>query len=422
MTAKVMYKLSQFGQRAALAAGLDAQIDQSQTIEVSAVDLDLFAVSGDGSLSVDACRGWQQQYGSWTAYSFDASPSPADLLLFLRQRKDERAKVETAEAEERARNKERKAAEERLDREKAILTLREALAGDTVLSDMRDVRLQVNGVLLSPTDPEVGSDVQRMIDRANAAKVRQKQAEEQRKTVKAMDHVTNHPATLLPDGQYWFICPELSGESAWAKRIDSIDQSAKNGYCFLGPWLKVGATEVAVPGDLIICGSKSWSGSRKRGEWSHSKILYMLTPAGLIKMASDDDCKSQAIKQLSRDPMERVEKRLKACAKEAKTAIAEYEALDRTEYADALALIDERVATWCERLNACEKALAAAYQPADEKITDIDSAAAAIVAAGYRALSKQHHPDVGGSDAAMALISQARAQLRDMLKLAGGVR
>ena len=53
-------------------------------------------------------------------------------------------------------------------------------------------------------------------------------------------------------------------------------------------------------------------------------------------------------------------------------------------------------------------------------IADIDAAAAAIVAEGYRALAKVHHPDAGGNHQAMALLSQAKQQLTQILQLARG--
>jgi hypothetical protein len=54
------------------------------------------------------------------------------------------------------------------------------------------------------------------------------------------------------------------------------------------------------------------------------------------------------------------------------------------------------------------------------KFSDIDGAAAAIVAAGYRELAKRHHPDAGGSHAAMSLLTQAKQQLVKILDLAKG--
>ena len=227
----------------------------------------------------------------------------------------------------------------------------------------------------------------------------------------------NLPAKAVGDGTFSFACPTSAGDSAWAKHLQSVDRGAKDGYCFEGPWLRAGNEETLAAGELIICGSKRWSGSKRSGAWEYSKELYVVTPAGLIKIADDDECKAIAIKKLAQDSAERVEKSLKARAKTAGEKIEALKALGRTEYEDEIADIDGRIAAWQGVVEACEKALAGPM--ADEKICDIDSAAAAVVAAGYKALAKLHHPDAGGSDATMALLSAARAQLKDMLKLAG---
>jgi hypothetical protein len=49
------------------------------------------------------------------------------------------------------------------------------------------------------------------------------------------------------------------------------------------------------------------------------------------------------------------------------------------------------------------------------RFIDIDGAAAAIVAAGYREMAKRHHPDAGGSHNAMSLLTQAKSQLTKIL-------
>jgi len=54
------------------------------------------------------------------------------------------------------------------------------------------------------------------------------------------------------------------------------------------------------------------------------------------------------------------------------------------------------------------------------KFGDVDAAAAAIVSAGYQVLAKRHHPDVGGTHAAMSLLTQAKTQLAKILDLAKG--
>ena len=54
------------------------------------------------------------------------------------------------------------------------------------------------------------------------------------------------------------------------------------------------------------------------------------------------------------------------------------------------------------------------------RFSDVDGAAAAIVAAGYRELAKRHHPDAGGDHMTMSLLTQAKRQLSQILDLAKG--
>ena len=57
-------------------------------------------------------------------------------------------------------------------------------------------------------------------------------------------------------------------------------------------------------------------------------------------------------------------------------------------------------------------------RPVKADWSDVDGAAAAIVAAGYRELARRCHPDVGGSHATMSLLTQAKRQLSQILDLA----
>jgi hypothetical protein len=53
------------------------------------------------------------------------------------------------------------------------------------------------------------------------------------------------------------LIPEVTGEKAWAKRVDRVDTGEKNGYAFVGEWLRAGTTEVLDNGQLVLCGNKS---------------------------------------------------------------------------------------------------------------------------------------------------------------------
>ena len=58
--------------------------------------------------------------------------------------------------------------------------------------------------------------------------------------------------------------------------------------------------------------------------------------------------------------------------------------------------------------------------PKSARFGDVDGAAAAIVSAGYRELAKRHHPDAGGDHRSMSLLTQAKSQLQQILKMAKG--
>jgi hypothetical protein len=47
----------------------------------------------------------------------------------------------------------------------------------------------------------------------------------------------------------------------------------------------------------------------------------------------------------------------------------------------------------------------------------VDSAAKAIIDAGFKALAKVHHPDLGGNTATMSSLTETRRQLKQMLEL-----
>jgi len=54
---------------------------------------------------------------------------------------------------------------------------------------------------------------------------------------------------------------------------------------------------------------------------------------------------------------------------------------------------------------------------AGAKFPDVDSAARAMLDAGFKALARTHHPDVGGDVTTMSLLSETRKQIREMLDL-----
>lgn len=53
---------------------------------------------------------------------------------------------------------------------------------------------------------------------------------------------------------------------------------------------------------------------------------------------------------------------------------------------------------------------------AQAPITDVDSAAEAIVKTGYRALARAHHPDLGGDPNTMKILNQSKSEMLELLK------
>jgi hypothetical protein len=420
MTATVKFTLDELGRRASLIAGGDGKADQTASIEISATDIDLFSLGSDGILSADCNLGATRSWAGWAGHKFSVPPAAADLIAFLRERMNQRAAADAAakiEAEEK-KVKERAAAS--LAREAAILALRQALAEGKVITPgcTSDSSLYINSIRINASDPDCGIDVQRMLELAAADRARDANADAQLRRLKEIAAPAKiRLAELTPDGKHSVEIPnDLPGEN-WAKHVESIDSAAKNGYAFQGPWLRAGKSDILDAGDLVLVGSKAWEGSRKRGDWVHYKSLYIVTPAGLLLVAENDAARNEAIRLLALSVSERLETIMTKAAATCERHIAAFDALDRAEYLAVLAKLDSRRASWAELLALCRHGLA--EPAADAEITDLDSAAAAIVTAGFRALSKIHHPDAGGAAQTMALLTQARGQLRDMLKLAG---
>ena len=52
----------------------------------------------------------------------------------------------------------------------------------------------------------------------------------------------------------------------------------------------------------------------------------------------------------------------------------------------------------------------------DTTITDVDSAVAAIIQTGYRALARANHPDLGGDSEVMLILNRSKKELLDLLE------
>lgn len=418
--ATITYHLTDAGQRAALAAGKNAEWSQSIIIEVPTDALDLFEVRYDGALQSRSLDGGADA-------PFDPQTDAADILSRLRAQ----------DAAKREREQQRKAEEERQAAElraKAIAII----AGDD-RNTLADVRCEPDRVVVfggytggvytpsvtlraDDADPAVAERVREFIaahDAAVAARVAEESAKAAQQ--KLLDSLPPTPvirtAELQPDGRYAFEVPTHAGQD-WAKRLDSVDPAQSNGMAFEGPWLKTGTQTVLALGDIVVGGGKEWSGSRKHGEWKKTRDTYVVTPAGLY--LAKDNTPVTASNLLAMDPAERIEavltRRVEVCDRQ----LAAIAALDMAEYADVADEVAARRAAWETERARIQAALEQENaEPALTELSTVDSAAALIVAAGYKALAAVHHPDKGGDTATMALINEARAQLRELLALAG---
>ena len=420
MKASVAYSLSSAGQRAALAAGLSGSANQTTEIEVFNGDLELFSVSAKGELSADCHQGGAPKFPwGWRDYSFDVVPTPADLIAFLRDRIRLRAEAEAAEAARKVEKEQKEADERAVMIASALAVIASATATD-VPAGLRAcaTHISVQGLnqsLMATDYPAVAEfcarwKVEQDLDAAYEAALKIVDAAALAPSIK--------PATASATtvGQYSVVVPNCGRtvENAWAKLLSSVNIAGQGGYAYEGFWLTCDATTNRAEGDIIVVGGKNWEGSRKRGSYTHYLTAYVVTRVGLIKLPRSQ--KQDVSDALDMPAAARIEFVLNALTERCSAQIAALDALDRAAMAVVVDEIDSRRAAWLEVKARCESALSGGA--GDEKITDIDSAAAAIVAAGFKALAIAHHPDKGGDAATMALINSARKQLVELLKLA----
>jgi hypothetical protein len=411
--AKVKIRLSEDGQKDALARGLPAEREQEIAVQVENGDIKYFSVDSKGALSLNLiyCASLERRYDNWRDQEWSVYPSAGDVLNFLRERAAKRAEIE---ARERA-DKEEKEAAEKASREGAyqkFCALSETEQEEKLLYDTQVV---VDGQTLYSTQfPAVAAAAERRAKRRAADKERATRLNKIPRAPRA-----DRGVKLAADGQFEFAVPSGSYEKSWAKHVTSVDGSKRGGYAIEGPWLTCSDTLRRSAGEMIAVGSKEWRGSRKRGGFETELNLYVVTPAGLIFDRQNNET-TRAADLLSLTAEERVQQALTAEAEHAQSKIDALLALDRAEFMEEISVIDERLAAWREKKSAIERALVGV--DAESNIVDIDSAAAAIVAAGYRELAKRHHPDAGGSTEAMALINAAKKQLVEILNAAKEVK
>lgn len=263
-------------------------------------------------------------------------------------------------------------------------------------------------------DPEVAAVCSRK--RAERAASQAKEARLEQLPAKPVDY----PATTTLDGTYLFDVPSGHYGDAWAKHVTNIDPAGRGGFALEGRWLR---EKAALPiGEVVVVGSKTWSGSRRSGEWLYDVAVYVATPANLCRVwrgDSTDQAVAKCRALLDQSATERVAEALAARLATCDKHLATLAGLDPAEYAGEAEVIAECASAWQTLRDRLQAALDGGA--GDERICDVDSAAAAIVAAGYRALAQEHHPDHGGSHETMAHLNEAKRQLRELLKLASEV-
>jgi len=418
MEAKVTIELSEQGQKDALARGLPAERQQVLTVPADNGDLKFFNVDNKGqlSLSLTTGAGIKRSWGaSWSNLSWDVYPSADDILAYLRTRDAERAAIEAAERAE----KEAKEAESRKRHEEAyaaFCALNEAEQEATLSSFY--ARADVNSCALEAEQyPAVAAALERRKEKKQTAAA---QAERRKKIPGGP--VAERAVSLSADGRCEVTIPDGKYEKSWAKHVSGVNAAQRGGYAIEGKWLDCGSKYRLLPGDVIAVGSSEWQGSRKRGSYVQTYALYVVTPVLLYRhVYTDGVAVNRTADLLALTAEERVEQALTQAVADAQNSIDTLHALDRADFdAEEIALIDERLAAWAERKTLVERALQGADP--ESNIIDIDSAAAAIVAAGYRELAKKNHPDAGGAAETMALITAAKAQLVEILRAAKEVK
>lgn len=235
------------------------------------------------------------------------------------------------------------------------------------------------------------------------------------------DRLAAIPPAPLPDcdvsfrnnGTYMFTVPRSQYPHNWARVITGVDKSKRGGFALQGDWLRNGETAALPVGSILVVGGKL---KKDQVEGPQDFALFVVTPVRLVVFRRSNRVSvDYTAELLAMTPEERVETVLVEILREADSNLGKLAALDRDQYATELSLISERTLAWLEIKERTEKYLSA-VDP-ETNITDIDSAVAAIVAAGYRTLALKNHPDKGGSAAIMALLSDGKKQLTELINL-----
>lgn len=418
MEARVTIQLSEQGQKDALSRGLSAEKQQIIAVPANNGDLKFFNVDNKGALSLNlhyAASAERSYSSNWKDLYFDVYPSPDEILTFLRTREARRAGIEAAEQAE----KEEKAAADRKRHDDAYEKFCAMSETDQEAAlNSYYPRADIGSCALEAANyPMVAAALQRReIKKETAA-----QKAKRRKQIPGAP-IAERTVAISAEGLCEILVPTSSYEKEWAKRVTAVNPAQSGGYALEGSWLTCGEKTRLAAGDVVAVGSKKWEGSRKRGSYITDYAVYVVTPALLVRRFHADTVAVRATGDLlALTAEERIEQALGASAKAAQEYLDQLSALDRNAFeSDEIALIDERIAAWQERKAVTERALQGADP--ESNIVDIDGAAAAIIAAGYRELAKKHHPDAGGAAETMALLNAAKKQLVEILNAAREVK
>lgn len=403
MEAKVTISLSEQGQKDALARGLPAEREQTLVVPAVNGDLQFFDVDAEGRLSLTltyTASAVRDPRGSgWANLAWDRVPSAQDVLEFLRTRDGKRAEIVAAEETKKA----QAAAAENAQRQ-AMYEQFCALSESEQEANLRDY-----SQLKADAWPAIAAAEARLRERL----VQAEKLTQLRKRLPLGPLA--RPVQINPDSTATVKIPDGTLSDSWSKHVTEVNPTQRGGYAIGGTWLKCGESFILPVGAIIAVGGKEWKGSKRSGSYKHDYRLFVVAPSGLLPAGAWDGVSvTKTAELLAQTPEERCQNALLSRVEMADKCIAALRDFDRVEFAQLLSEIDGRITAWSEVKAACEVALNAA--DIENSFADIDSAAAAIVAAGYRELAKKHHPDAGGAPETMAFLNAAKSQLVEILK------
>lgn len=221
--------------------------------------------------------------------------------------------------------------------------------------------------------------------------------------------------TLQNDGLCRFTVPSWNRGKSWAKSLTHVNVHAKGGYALDGAWITCDSEQTAAVGTVVAVGLKD--GERPMRNTPTSLFsAYVVTPIYLVDVVKESAHVNVAAcaDLISKPTRERVEEALRQLYATATHAMTQLSALGHNQFSEDFHVVNERKQTWVRLIDDINRELT--RNDPVTNINDVDSAALAIVTAGYRDLVKKYHPDRGGSHEIMGLLSVAKKQLSEILE------